>query len=71
MSKATRGEPIMLYSEALGKDVAIGYRNEWDASGARSAKQHQETECANPDRPCDGCDHRPDCEHCRRMGVEG
>jgi len=70
MSKADRGEPIVVYSEARGEDVTIGYRNEWDVSGEKSRQQHQATECADPEvHDCPGCEHRPDCAHCAAVAV--
>ena len=70
MSKRGRGEPVMIYSEVLGKDILYGYRNEIDRELEKSRKGHQEIECANPEiHDCPGCEHCSDCAHCLAVGV--
>ena len=70
MIRNKRGEPVMVYSEARGKNILFGYRNEMDRELEKSRKGHQEIECANPEvHDCPGCEHRPDCAHCLAVGV--
>ena len=41
-----KGEPIVVYSEARGCDVIIGYRGVWDREKARSEKQQTERDAS-------------------------